>query len=299
MLSLPPLAAESLFHIGSFPITNAYVNSTLGVVVFAIFAFFLNRSADKYYPNNKTADKSARYTAEKAPRGLVNFFEYLIEFVLGYIDGVTHDRKKTMKFLPIVGGMFFFILFSNWIGLLPGTGSFGIYHGSEFLPILRPANTDLNLTLAMAVFAVVASHVLGIFTIGFFKYANKFIKLGDIWVAAKSLSPIKIFVAFIEFFVGFIEIFSEAAKMVSLSLRLFGNIFAGEVLLTVLAGLVAGYGAFLIPLPFMLLELIVGIVQAIVFSMLTLVYLSIATSQIHGHEEVNHQDIEVTEVEAI
>src|ERR1035441_8364148 len=149
MLSLPPLAAEALFHIGSFPITNAYVNSTLGVVVFAVFAFFLNRSAKKYY-------------ATGAPKGLVNFFEYLIEFVLGYIDGVTHDRKKTMKFLPIVGGMFFFILFSNWVGLLPGTGSFGLYRGGEFLPILRPANTDLNLTLAMAVFAVVASHILGI-----------------------------------------------------------------------------------------------------------------------------------------
>ena len=87
--------------------------------------------------------------------------------------------------------------------------------------------------------------------------------------------------------------------MVSLSLRLFGNIFAGEVLLTVLASLIAGYGAFLIPIPFMLLELIVGIVQATVFSMLTLVYLSIATSQIHGHEEVNHQEIEVSEIEAI
>jgi F-type H+-transporting ATPase subunit a len=298
MLSLPPLAAESLFHIGSFPITNAYVNSTLGVVVFAVFAVFLNRSAKKYYQADVTADKSARYTG-KAPHGLVNFFEYLIEFVLGYIDGVTKDRKKTTKFLPIVGGMFFFILFSNWIGLLPGTGSFGIYHGSEFLPILRPANTDLNLTLAMAVFAVVASHILGIFTIGFFKYANKFIKFGDIYQALKSLSPIKILVAFIEFFVGLIEVFSEVAKMVSLSLRLFGNIFAGEVLLTVLASLIAGYGAFLIPIPFMLLELIVGIVQATVFAMLTLVYLSIATSQIHGHEEVNHQEIEVTEVEAI
>ncbi len=77
--------------------------------------------------------------------------------------------------------------------------------------------------------------------------------------------------------------------MVSLSLRLFGNIFAGEVLLTVLAGLIAGYGAFLIPLPFMLLELIVGIVQATVFSMLTLVYLTVATTEIHGHSEEKHE----------
>jgi F-type H+-transporting ATPase subunit a len=302
MLSLPPLSAEILFHIGSFPITNAYVNSTLGVVFFAVFAFFLNRSAKKYYRSDVTSpnpslEKEGNKT--QAPKGLVNFFEYLLEFVLGYIDGVTRDRNKTMKFLPIVGGMFFFILFSNWVGLLPGTGSFGIYRAGEFLPFLRPANSDLNLTLAMAVFAVITSHILGIFTIGFFKYANKFIKLGDLWVAAKSLSPVKILVAVIEFFVGFIEIFSEAAKIVSLSLRLFGNIFAGEVLLTVLASLIAGYGAFLIPIPFMLLELIVGIVQATVFAMLTLVYLSVATSQIHGHVHEDHEEINVTEVEAI
>lgn len=273
MLALPPLAAEPLFKIGSFPITNSYVNSTLAVLVFVVFAYFLNRGISKSHP------------AKKAPRGIVNFFESVLEFVLGYVDGVTKDRKKSLKFLPIVGTVFFFILFSNWIGLLPGTGSIGVYHGQEFIPILRPANTDLNLTLGMAVFAVIASHIIGIMTIGFFKYANKFIKLGDIWHAVKSGKPMNILVAVIEFFVGLIEVFSEVAKMVSLSLRLFGNIFAGEVLLTVLASLIAGYGAFLIPLPFMLLELIVGIVQATVFSMLTLVYLVIATTEIHGHGE--------------
>lgn len=279
-MNLPPLAAETIFHIGSFPITNSYINSTLALVVFAIFGYFLNKSVEK------TGSK-------KAPRGTANFFEGVLEFLMGYLDGVTHDRKKSMKFLPIVGGIFFFILFSNWIGLLPGTGSIGvwqIHEGTrELIPLLRPANTDLNLTLAMAVFAVAASHILGIAAIGFLKYANKFIKLGDIWHAISSGNPTKILVAIIEFFVGLIEIFSEVAKMVSLSLRLFGNIFAGEVLLTVLASLIAGYGAFFIPLPFMLLELIVGIVQATVFSMLTLVYLSIATTEIHSHDE-KHAD---------
>jgi F-type H+-transporting ATPase subunit a len=85
--------------------------------------------------------------------------------------------------------------------------------------------------------------------------------------------------------VGLIEIFSEVAKMVSLSLRLFGNIFAGEVLLTVLAGLIP----VLIPLPFMALELLIGFVQAVVFSMLTLVYLVIATAEVHGHNDEHHQ----------
>ncbi len=108
MLNLPTLAAEPIFHIGSFPITNTYINSCLAVLVFAVFGYFLNRSAKKQYP--------------KAPRGVVNFMEWLLEFVLGYIDGVTKDRKKSLKFLPIVGTIFFFILFSNWIGLIPGHG---------------------------------------------------------------------------------------------------------------------------------------------------------------------------------
>ena len=277
MIALPPLAAEQIFHIGSIPITNAMVNSFAALVIFVVFAFFINLGVKKYYTRNK------------APKGVLNFFESILEFLLASIDNVTKDRKKTLKFLPIVGSLFFFILVSNWMGLIPGTGSLGIYqlhNGSvELIPLFRPANTDLNMTLAMAVFAVASSHILGIMAIGFFKYANKFIKLGDIYFALKSLSPIKIMTAVIEFFVGLIEVFSEIAKMVSLSLRLFGNIFAGEVLLTVLAGLIGGLGAYGIPLPFMALELLVGAVQATVFSMLTLVYLTIATTEIHGHAE--------------
>jgi F-type H+-transporting ATPase subunit a len=287
MLFLPPLAAEQIFKIGSFPVTNSMINSFLALVLFAVFALFLNFGIKKYY------------TADKAPEGLLNFFESILEILLQQIDNVTHDRKKTLKFLPIVGGVFLFILVSNWMGLLPGTGSIGIWHGQELIPFLRPANTDLNLTLAMAVSAVILSHFIGIITIGFFKYANKFIKLGDIWHAIKNGKIMGILVAFIEFFVGLLEIISEIAKMVSLSLRLFGNIFAGEVLLTVIASLIAGYGAFLIPLPFMALELLVGVIQAMVFSILTLVYLTIATTEVHGHTEIDHEEIEVSEVEAI
>ncbi len=216
------------------------------------------------------------------PQRLQNFSEWVLESMLGFMDQVTKDRKKSLKFFPIVGALFLFILFSNWFSLLPGTGSIGRYiqfHGqTELASLLRPANADLNMTLAMAVLALVTSHVLGIVTIGFFKYANKFIKLGDI-VRSFRKGGVSIMVAFIEFGVGLIEISSEVAKLLSLSLRLFGNIFAGEVLLTVLAGLVA-YG---LPLPFMLLELVVGIVQALVFSMLTLVYLTMATADVEVH----------------
>jgi F-type H+-transporting ATPase subunit a len=272
-LLLPPLAAEKIFHIGSFGVTNSLINSTVTVILFALFAFFLNRAMKKGYTKNLI------------PTGIVNFFESILEVIISYIDGVTKDRKKSLKFLPIVGTLFLFILISNWLGQFPGTGSFVRYLPHEGhivgIPVLRPATSDLNLTLAMALFAVISSHLLGVFAIGFFKYANKFIKLGDIYNALKSMSPMKVMVAVIEFFVGLIEVFSEAAKVVSLSLRLFGNIFAGEVLMTVMAWLIA----YFIPLPFIALEILVGIVQATVFSMLTLVYLSIATTDVRAHDD--------------
>lgn len=286
-LILPPLAAEEIFKIGSFGVTNSLINSVIATVLFAIFAFFINLGVKKYY------------SKDQAPKGVLNFFESILEVLLSQVDAVTHDRKKTLKFLPIVGGIFLFILVSNLLGQLPGTGSIGMWHGHELIPFLRPANTDLNLTLGMAVFAVILSHFVGIFTIGFFKYANKFIKLGDIWHAVKSGKPINIMVAFIEFFVGLLEIISEVAKMVSLSLRLFGNIFAGEVLLTVIASLIAGYGAFLIPLPFMVLEILVAVIQAMVFSILTLVYLTIATTEVHGHDEEKHEEMVIDKIPAV
>src|SRR3989344_3712817 len=233
MLALPPLAAETIFQIGPLPVTNTYINSTIVLVLFLILGLMMRKQT------------------REIPGKLQNFVESIFEFLLGYVDQVTHDRKKSLRFLPLVGSLFFFILISNWLGIFPGIGSIGRWltvHGeAELVPIFRPANTDLNMTLAMAVLGVAASHIFGI-------------------------------VAFVEFAVGIIEIFSEVAKMVSLSLRLFGNVFAGEVLLTVMASLLA----FVVPLPFIALEILVGLIQAVVFAMLVLVYLTIATMEVEA-----------------
>ncbi len=262
-----PIAAETIFSIGSFPVTNAYVNSSILTLCMVIFAAILH------------------FKLNQIPGKLQNAFEAVLEFLFGYFDQVTGSREKSKRFLPLVGTLFLFILLSNWMGLLPGTGTVGIWqliHGKqELVPIMRSAASDMNLTLAMAVVAVAGSHVLGMLTLGFFIHWNKFIQLGTLWKALISLKPIAILTALIEFIVGFIELFSEAAKLVSLSLRLFGNIFAGEVLITVLSSLVA----FILPLPFMALELIVGLVQATVFSLLTLVYLSMLTTPPHGEHQ--------------
>ena len=145
--------------------------------------------------------------------------------------------------------------------------------------ILRPANTDLNLTAAMAIVAVISSHLFGLFTVGIFTHLNKFIQIGTL-IKSLRKGPIAIFTAIIELGVGLLEIISEMAKVLSLSLRLFGNIFAGEVLISVIGSLVA----FLVPTPFMMLELLVGLIQAGVFTMLTLVYLTVATTEPHEQE---------------
>lgn len=257
-LTLPPLGAETIFHIGSIPVTNTIVNTWIAMVIFLLFGLAL------------------RKRISLKPGTLQNWCEYFLDLLLGYFDQVTGDRKKTLKFLPIVGSVFFFILLSNWLGIIPGTGS--ILKGHE--PILRSANTDLNLTLAMALVSVIGSHIFGFFSVGIFTHLNKFVQIGSV-IKSFRKGPIAILTALVEFVVGLIEIVSELAKVISLSLRLFGNIFAGEVLMTVMLSLVA----VIIPTPFMLLELLVGIIQASVFAMLTLVYMTVASAAPHEAEE--------------
>lgn len=259
-MTIPPLAAEPIAHLGNWPITNSILNAWLAIIFFVVVGLVI------------------RSRKALVPKGVQNVAETLTEFGLKTVEGVTHDRARAEKFLPIVGSLFIFILFSNWIGLLPGTGSIGIYeavHGQiELVPLFRAASSDLNLTLAMAVFSVLIANFFGIITIGFFRHLNKFIQIGTIFSSFRK-GGIHIFIGLVEFVVGLIELVSEIAKIVSLSLRLFGNVFAGEVLLTVIGSLVA----YFVPLPFIALELIVGVIQAMVFSLLTLVYLTVATEK--------------------
>lgn len=251
-IHIPTLAPEIIGHVGNFAITNTMVNVWIALAFFFGLGIMITRKI------------------RLNPGKLQNGCEYILELLFGYFDQVTGDRKQTMRFLPIVGSIFFFVLLSNWLGLLPGTGSITI--GRTFL--FRSANTDLNLTVAMALVSVVSSHIFGLVTVGFFTHLDKFVRFGNLIRSFKK-GPIGIFSAVIEFVVGLIEIVSEIAKVLSLSLRLFGNIFAGEVLLSVISALVAA----VLPTPFMLLELLVGLIQAAVFAMLTLVYLTVASEK--------------------
>ncbi|MFH0890473.1 MAG: F0F1 ATP synthase subunit A [Candidatus Liptonbacteria bacterium] len=243
------LKAEPIFHIGSYAITNALILATLILVLFSAIAI------------------SARKRLKLVPGGLQNLFEAFMEFILDMMDSVLGDRHKSEKYLPLIATIFLFVMFSNWFGLLPGVGSI-MFYGAETVPLLRAPSADLNFTLALAVITVLTVNLFGAFAIGAFRYAGKFFNFRD---------PIG-------FFVGIIELVSEGARMISFSFRLFGNIFAGEVLLTIVAFLTP----YLVPLPFLFLEVFVGAVQALIFSMLALVFIAIAITDHHGPEDAGH-----------
>jgi F-type H+-transporting ATPase subunit a len=258
----PTLFAEPVFNFGQFTVTNSLLNSWLVVLIIVVFSLVL------------------RTKLKKIPQGLQNVFEMIVERALDLADSVTGDRQKTENFFPIVFSLFVFILLNNWLGLLPGIGSIGYYALEEghkvFVPFFRGGTADLNTTLALALFSVIGSNIIGMIMVGAWTYLNKFINIKAFLEIPKKIikEPTVILVNPIKAFVGLVEIIGEIAKVASLSFRLFGNIFAGEVLLASMAALFA----FLVPIPFMFLELIVGIIQALIFAVLTLVYMTIATT---------------------
>jgi F-type H+-transporting ATPase subunit a len=261
------LFAEPIYHIGNFTITNSLLSSWMTVVILVIFFISIGKKI------------------KRIPRGIQNIFEMILEQALELADSITGSRKISEKFLPISLALFLFILVNNWLGLLPGMGTIGFIEqeGAHkvFIPLFRGGTADINTTLALALFSVVASHVMGVLTIGIWKHFNKFVNLK---VLAEIPGKIRkdatvVLVNPIQAFVGIVEFIGEIAKIASLSFRLFGNIFAGEVLLASMMALFA----YVLPLPFIFLEIIVGLIQALIFAMLTLVFMTIAT-QDHAEE---------------
>ena len=243
------LAAEKLWIIGGIlPITNALLTSWLVMAMLFLFAY----------------RASCRLTL--VPSTIQSLAEMIIGGLYDFFHGVIGDHIKLV--FPLIASLFLFIIIANWVGLLPGVGTIGFFQGEavpagrqEFTPLLRGATADLNTTLALAIVAVGAIQYFGFTSLGA-SYGGRFFDIR---------SPIY-------FFVGLLELISDVSKVVSFAFRLFGNIFAGEVLLAVMAFLMP----FIVPLPFLMLELFVGFIQALVFSMLTAVFLNVAVS--HGQE---------------
>ncbi|MFA6177452.1 MAG: FoF1 ATP synthase subunit a [Candidatus Paceibacterota bacterium] len=270
------LFAEPIFHFGNFSVTNALLTSWVVVIIIIVLSFVL------------------RSRLQTVPGKLQNIFELVIENALSLCDQVTNSRALSIKIFPIAISVFFFILINNWLGILP-LGGFGIIEksaeGLTFIPFLRGGTADINTTVALAVMAVIGANIFGVFSIGLWKTFNKYVNLkvlGQIFTKIREDKTV-IIVAPITFFVGLIEIIGEFAKVASLSFRLFGNVFAGEVLLVSMAALVA----YVVPIPFLFLELLVGVIQALIFSILLVVYFTIGATD---HDEHEHEQEEHTVV---
>lgn len=295
------ISAEPVFHVGNFTVTNSIFTGLIVTLFLLIFSFLFSISKKK---------------GIKPGSRLQTFVEMIIEALYNLTSEIAGPHKARF-FFPLIASFFMFILFNNWIGLLPGVGTIGFYenekgvaefrlskpqlpqvsasekvvettaeetaleektegeestiekeaesgHGEEkkvFVPLFRAATADINTTIALAIVSVLAAQFYGIQFLGL-SYFKKFFNFS---------SPIFTYV-------GLLELVSEFAKIISFAFRLFGNIFAGEVLLAVIAFLVP----VIAPMPFIGLEIFVGLVQALVFSILTLVFINMATTS-HEH----------------
>lgn len=238
------LKAQELFSIGGFNVTNGLL---LGIIVSLILIIFsvVFRNKIKLIPGKV--------------QGIV---EMGIEALLGLMKSVLGTEEAAEKYLPLIATIFIFILTSNWLGLLPGVGSFMFKNGNESVPLFRSPAADLNFTLALAVMSVLVTNFFGIVVLGTLTHIKKFLNFAN---------PLK-------FFVGILELLSEISRIISFSFRLFGNIFAGEVLLAIMFFLLP----YIVPIPFIAMEIFFGMIQAFIFAMLTLVFLA---SSIASHEE--------------
>lgn len=238
------LTAEKLFDLGNgFFITNSILTAWIAMVLLIIFAFAVSRKISLI------------------PGNLQQIAEIFIEGLQGLFGGILHEKANI--FFPFLATLFIYIISLNWLGLLPGVGTIGLFKIEEgheaFVPFFRAGTADLNTTLGLAIIAILIIQITGFQSLGL-GYLKKFINFSD---------PIN-------FYVGVLELISEFSKIISFAFRLFGNIFAGEVLLTVIAFLIP----VIAPIPFMGMELFVGFIQALVFSMLTSVFLSQAMAKV-------------------
>lgn len=250
------LAPEILFHAGVLPVTNTLLTSWAAMALLLLLAAL------------------TRVSQRTVPGAMQNIVEIITESVFTFMNEILGDPNWAKKLFPFITTFFLFILLTNWIGILPGVGSIGlreIHNGKEvFVPLFRSVHSDLTMTLSIAVISVTLSQVVG-FVAGGRAYLKRFFNFQ---------SPIF-------FFVGLLEMISECAKILSFSFRLFGNIFAGEVLLVVIGSLLP----FLAPLPFYGLELFVGFIQALVFTMLTLVFMKMALAEAEHHAHQLHDKL--------
>jgi F-type H+-transporting ATPase subunit a len=264
------LPSETIFHARGFSVTNTLIASWFTIIVLVVLSLLLTRKM-KLIPSRRQA-----------------MGEVIVEGLLNFVESVVGKKQARMLFAG-VATIFIYVIFNAYLALLPFFGTIGIHHGShgheEFIAIFRAANTDVNVPLSIAIMSFIFVETWGMRAIGVTHYLSEFINVRQFLQGLKELftlklktGPMNMVFGFISLFVGVLEIFSHLTRMLSFTFRLFGNMTAGEILILV--------SCFLIPLvftiPFYGLELLIGLIQALIFSGLTLVFGTIAVSP---HEE--------------
>lgn len=259
------LPSEGIIEISNFfVITNTLLASWLSIIVLVLLFYFCTRKM------------------KLIPGRLQGFAEMVVELLLNFMKGAAGEKNARVLF-PVVATIFLYVLINAYLALLPFFGTIGfheIHEGEElFIPILRSANTDVNVPLSIAIVAFVSIEYWGLRALGFGHYLNSFFNFGQLRNGFSSLFKGKIknaisdiMLGLINLFVGGLEVFSHIIRVVSFTFRLFGNMTAGEILLVVVAFLVP----FIATLPFYGLELLIGFIQALIFAGLTLVFGTIA-----------------------
>jgi len=247
------LAAEELFKIGPIPVTNSMITMFMVMTLVLTVGVLIARRAQNI-PTGRT-------------QGLA---EVLVGFLVDLVEG-TGGKRLGRRILPLISGIFIFILFANFSGLLPGVGTIGIKHGDSLTPLFRPPTADLNMTFALSILAFTAIQVAGISAHG---VVGRIKHMAD----PPFLFPI--------------EVIGELSRILSLAARLFGNVLAGEILLGVMYAMASAIKIAVIPVLFPVvfigLEVLFGTIQALVFALLTLIYIMLAAA--HSHDERHEAD---------
>ncbi len=261
----PELPPEVIFHIGSLPVTNSMLTAWISTVVIVLLSFFAFRRP------------------KVIPSGLQKVMEFVYGSLLNFCEGVAGE-KNGRRFFPFVATIFIFVIVNAWMGLLPGYGSIVVNEGGKSVALLRPANTDVNVPLAIALFSFVSIEYFGLRSLGI-RYLRKFINTRQFRHGVSSVFHGKLgpglsgmFYGVIDIFVGVLEGLSEFIRIVSFTFRLFGNMTAGEILLLIVSFLFP----FVFSVIFYSLEILVGFVQALIFGGLTLVFMTLAVA---SHDE--------------
>lgn len=253
------LPSDIIFEFGWFHITNSVLAAFAVTLIITIAALWIRKGAGIIPTRAQAA------------------VEFIMVFFLKTLTDAYGSEARARKFLPLIMTFFLFLLIVNQFTIIPLVTSFTFEGSHGIVPLFRISTSDWSQALALALIAVVGSHIIAL-TINPIGHIGAFIRVGEFF-KAKSVG--EFLTAFINFFIGIMEIISEFARPVSLSARLFGNIFAGEMMLIVIAG-IASFTKYVFPMPFIAIGIFVGLVQAFVFTFLTLLFMA-GTVNAAGH----------------